>query len=83
MMAFLVEIQYREPSYERRHGARPNPYRWRYRIYARSGEMAVEMALQEFREIAQLSSSGWSREVVAVEVLLVLPKGTAPADAYN
>lgn len=65
---FVVELRYREPSYEARHGARAEPYRFRYRIEAASPEAAVGRALQEFREISAISSVGWVRDVVGCEV---------------
>lgn len=63
---FIVELDYREPGYEARHGAREEPYRFRYRIYATTEEAAIRRAATEFRRIAAMSGSGWAREVVGV-----------------
>lgn len=71
-MTFLVELRYREPSYEARNGAREEPYRFRYRIQASSGEVAVSQALQEFRRITAMSGVGWARDVVGCEVIPVV-----------
>lgn len=68
---FLVEILYREPGYEARHGPREQPYRWRYAVSASSPATAEGMALAEFKTIASLSSVGWIREVVAVHISTV------------
>jgi hypothetical protein len=67
-MTFLVELSYREPSYEARTGVHREPYRFRYRIEAPSEEAAVSHALREFREISALSGVGWGRDVVGCEV---------------
>lgn len=66
LTAFLVEVRYREPSYESRHGVRPEPYRFRYRRWAASADAAIADALAEFWHITALSSSGWTREIVGV-----------------
>ena len=66
--AYTVEIEYREPTYEARHGPRDRPYRWRYVIHAASAEDARRRALVEFRHIAAISSAGWSREIVGVHI---------------
>ena len=65
---FLVEIQYREPTYEARHGRRANPYRFRYRLEARSEAEARELAIIEFARVAAISSVGWTREIVGVAI---------------
>lgn len=65
---FLVEIRYREPTYEAQHGERAEPYRFRYRVSALSPDHARRLALTEFRLTAALSSSGWIRDVVSVDV---------------
>ena len=68
-MTFLVELRYREPSYEARHGPHAEPYRFRYRIEATSEEAAVSHALRAFRETSALSGVGWGRDVVGCEVV--------------
>jgi hypothetical protein len=68
---FLVEVLYREPGYETRHGARAEPYRFRYRIHAGNEASARWLALDEFRRISELSSVGWVRDVVSVAVVPV------------
>ena len=70
---FIVEIRYREPSYEAREGERDEPFRFRYRIYAGTADAATSLALDEFRRITKLSSVGWIRDVVSVDVIPVLP----------
>ena len=71
---YKVVVSYREPSYEDLTGPRAAPYRWTYAIVAESEEEARRRALSEFREVSRLSSVGWWREVVGVEVR------EAPAD---
>ena len=65
---YRVVVSYREPEYEARTGPRGAPYRWTYAVRAESEEEARRWALNEFREVSRLSSVGWWREVVAVEV---------------
>lgn len=65
---FVVEIQYREPTYEARYGRRANPYRFRYRLEARSAADARELAVIEFARVSAMSSVGWTREIVGVEI---------------
>lgn len=66
---FVVEIRYREPTYEARHGARAEPYRFRYRVEASSKEGAIALAVRQFEDITALSSVGWSRDIVAIDVV--------------
>lgn len=70
---FIVEIRYREPNYEAREGERDEPFRFRYRIHAGNAEAATSLALDQFRRISELSSVGWIRDVVSVDVMPVLP----------
>lgn len=65
---YRVTVSYREPTYEARSGARPNPFRWTYAISAESEEQARASALREFRHTTEMSSVGWSRVVVGVDV---------------
>jgi len=65
---FLVDVQYREPEYERRNGPREEPYRWRYVIDALAPAHAVELAIAEFRRIAAISSVSWQRDIVSIAV---------------
>ena len=65
---FLVEVQYREPTYELHAGAKTAPYSWRYRISAGDEDEARRGALGQFYALAALSSVGWVREVVGVTV---------------
>lgn len=69
---FIVELQYREPGYEARTGPRAQPFRFRYRISANSEAQARWLALEEFRRITELSSVGWIRDVVGVDVIPVI-----------
>lgn len=80
---YTVVVSYREPEYEARTAPRATPYRWTYAVRAESEEEARRWALSEFREVSRLSSVGWWREVVAVEVREAPPEeaqgGTAAA----
>lgn len=67
-MIYRVRILYRERTYEKRAGAKPEPYRWTYKLQAPSEQQAVDLAVAEFQHIARLSSVGWVREIVAIEV---------------
>lgn len=71
-MTFLVEIRYREPTYEARHGARAEPYRWRYRVRAPSEVAATRVAVDEFHHMEVISAVGWPRDIVAIETALAL-----------
>jgi hypothetical protein len=73
---FLVEVRYREPSYEVHHGPRPEPYRFRYRLEAPSEQAAVALVVAEFDRMNALSSVGWTRLIVAIVVEPVIePQG--------
>lgn len=65
---FIVEVRYREPSYETHHGAHPEPYRFRYRLDAPNEEAAVAMAIAEFERMTAQSSVGWTRLIVQIVV---------------
>ncbi|MHB8876279.1 MAG: hypothetical protein ACYC8T_21515 [Myxococcaceae bacterium] len=67
---YVVEIRYREPTYEVRAGHKDEPYSWRYRISAGNEDEARARALGQFAALADLSSVGWVREVIGVTVLL-------------
>ena len=69
---FIVEIHYREPNYETCHGARDEPFPFRYRIHS-TAECARWLALDEVRRITELSSVGWICGVVRVDVIPVIP----------
>jgi hypothetical protein len=75
---FVVEIRYREPSYEVHHGARPEPYRFRYRLEAPSEQAAVAFAVAEFERMNALSSVGWTRLIVAILVEPAIEPHGAP-----
>lgn len=66
-----VLIHYREPTY-RRAEAKPEPYRWSYRVAAATPNDGKRQALAEFRRVARLSGVGWIREVVRVEAQSVI-----------
>ena len=70
---YRVTVSYREPDYEARVGPRLNPYRWTYTIVADGEEQARLSALLEFRQMTMLSSVGWHRVVVGVDVAPALP----------
>ena len=65
---FIVEVRYREPSYETRHGARDAPYRFRYRVEAPSEHAAIAYVVAEFERMSSLSSVGWTRLIVEIVV---------------
>ena len=67
-MFYKVTVRYREPTYEARNTPRRDPFRWTYTLSAEGEDQARRRALHEFREVTRLSSVGWSREVVAVDV---------------
>ena len=65
---YKIRIHYREPSYERRHGSKKRPYHWTYSITATNPEEAKRRAVAEFEEIERLSSVGWGRKIVMIEL---------------
>ncbi len=65
---FIVELRYRELSYETHNGARAEPYRFRYRLEAPSEQAAVAFAIAEFEHMNALSSVGWTRLTVEIVV---------------
>lgn len=66
---YRVRVQYREPTYELRHGEKREPFHWVYEIVAGSEAEAAESALREFHWTTRASSVGWVREVVGVHVM--------------
>jgi hypothetical protein len=74
---FLVEVRYREPSYETRHGRRALPYRFRYSIEALDERAAEQLAVAEFHRITALSSVGWTREIVEIDVVPAIASAAA------
>lgn len=75
---FVVEVRYREPTYEVHHGARREPYRFRYRLEAPSEQAAVAFVIAEFERMNALSSVGWTRLIVAIVVEPVIePQGAS------
>jgi hypothetical protein len=75
---FIVEVRYREPSYELQHGARAEPYRFRYRVHAQSEQAAIEFAISEFERVSALSWVGWTRSIVEIVVESVLEPQSPP-----
>ena len=67
---YRVEIQYREPTYERATGNQPKAYSWTYVIRADTEDEARAWAVNEFKRIERLSSVGWIREIVGMNVSL-------------
>ena len=67
--AFRVTIEYREPEFERRRGARETPFRWTYVIAAVDADRAAADGVREFRAMAAASSVGWQRDIVSVVAL--------------
>jgi hypothetical protein len=70
---FLVEIHYREPTYEARVGPKGLAFRWSYRVAAGNGDLARLAAINEFRRMERLSGVGWAR---VIEDLFVRPATT-------
>ena len=65
---FRVRIHYREPTYELRSGSRDRPFHWTYRVSAENAQAAQAQAVREFRQMTRLSSVGWTREIVLIEL---------------
>jgi hypothetical protein len=76
---YHVRIEFREPTYELRAGPKSEPYLFGYDVEAASESEAEELALQEFRETAQLSSVAWIRRVLQV-IVTRHPDPGEPAD---
>ncbi|MBW2528250.1 MAG: hypothetical protein JRI23_29000 [Deltaproteobacteria bacterium] len=68
MPVYSVTIYYREPTFEKRLGREGEPYRFTFEIRARTEQGAVRAARRQFWEMARLSSVGWVREILRVEV---------------
>ena len=66
--SFHVVVRYREPSYEAYAGAKEQPYRWTFAANTSDAREATALAVDEFRRMERLSSVGWVREIVDVEV---------------
>jgi len=49
-------------------GPKPRPYHWTFRVAADDADQAKERAINEFHAMARLSSVGWTREIVLVEL---------------
>ena len=64
---FAVTIRYREPTYELQTG-RVREYSSCFVIYAPEEQEAAGHAVARFKHIEALSSVGWTREIVQVEV---------------
>lgn len=60
--SYLVAIEYQDPR-------RQAPKTWQHEVWARSCASAMKLAMQEFRLIESLSSAGWLREILDVEIL--------------
>ena len=67
-MTYQVRIHYREPTYELYAGRKKRPYHWTYSISAASPKEAKLLALREFAEMALISSVGWKRKIILVEL---------------
>lgn len=83
LQRFRVRLTYVERTYDRRRGRRPQQRDCTYLVIAATQDDAVAQALDEFHEIARLSSVGWPREIVAAWVLpvaLVLLPGSHVLD---
>jgi len=67
-LQYCVTIRYREPTYAVHHEPRLRPYSFTFWIDAVDDASAREKAVTEFWKTAELSSVGWIREIVEVEV---------------
>ncbi|HUK57078.1 MAG TPA: hypothetical protein VLY20_10515 [Nitrospiria bacterium] len=76
--SYLITIFFREPDYELRVGAKPEPYSVSYRLQAASKEDAERLALDEFRRQASASHVSWTRVVEKVESRPVGPDENQP-----
>ena len=65
-ICYRVSISYREPSYEMRVGPKEKAFHWRYEVKASDEQSAIDSALEEFKQMARMSRSGWVREVTEV-----------------
>ena len=68
MRLFRVTIFYREPTFERRHGRRTEPFRGTVDVHAGSPEQAIERGRAWFREMEDQSWVGWLREIERIDV---------------
>ena len=74
---FRIAIKYREPIYELAAGKKAEPYGWSLDVVAPDAVEALRVALAHFEGLQRLSSVGWVREVVRIEIDVL----TAPASA--
>lgn len=75
---FKIAIKYREPTYELGAGRKPEPFiGGSFEIPAEDAVEALRIALRRFDEMQKLSSVGWVREVVHVEIDLISAHGSA------
>lgn len=74
---FLVRVTYREPTFEEVEPQARSPFTWTWRISAAGEEEARSRAIREFDRMQMLSSVGWIREVVSVQVEPA-PRSPAP-----
>jgi hypothetical protein len=65
---FRVRIMYREPGFEARNGPQEAPFNAIYNINAVDEAAAIVLATEEFHATARLSSVGWVRKIVCVEI---------------
>lgn len=68
LTGFRVRIIYREPTYEAATGKTCGAYSGTFLVSAPSHVAAANRAMNQFRELERLSSVGWVREVVEVQV---------------
>ena len=69
MPTFRVRLVYREPTFEQHAGLSPRAWPVVYEVRGASDrDDAAAIALEEFRRIERLSSVGWAREVITVDV---------------
>jgi len=65
---YSVVVQYREPTYEARHGAPEKPYRYSVEVVAIDDEHAREKAVEAFHAERAKSSVSWVIQIVRVLV---------------
>jgi len=76
---YRVTFTYREPTYEMRHGDVARLYRGSFIISTSCPEGAEVLASRKFARWEMLSGVGWRREIVQVEVQLVVDSSAAGA----
>jgi hypothetical protein len=67
--SWSVTIHYREPTYEEARQWGPREYEWTYVVDAPDPDAAKRVAKGEFTHMQILSSVGWARDIVSMDVV--------------